>query len=112
MTPLALALALTLRGYAQTAPSLMRPHLAAAADAVEEIARLRAERDEARADALALATERNNWQSMYQDAMAERDEARALLRKVPVGSEFRSDWGNWVKKRDAALNGEKNNGIS
>ena len=43
---------------------------------------------------------------------AERDEARALLRKVPVGSEFRSDWGNWVKKRDAALNGEKNNGIS
>ena len=42
---------------------------------------LRAERDEARADALALAAERNNWQSMYQDAMAERDEARALLRE-------------------------------
>ena len=40
--------------------------------------RLRAERDAARADALALAAERNNWQSMYQDAMAERDEARAL----------------------------------
>ena len=46
-----------------------------------EIAQLRTERDEARADALALATERNNWQSMYQDAMAERDEARALLRE-------------------------------
>lgn len=50
-------------------------------EAADTIDRLRAERDEARADALALATERNNWQSMYQDAMAERDEARALLRE-------------------------------
>ena len=117
-------LAMTLRAYAQSAPSLMRPHLAAAADAVEECARLRhdierhvaiaadlateaerlraerdeardcisfnayraleAERDAARADALALAAERNNWQSMYQDAMAERDEALALLRKLAI----------------------------
>lgn len=38
---------------------------------------LEQQRDAARADALALAAERNNWQSMYQDAMAERD---ALLR--------------------------------
>ena len=50
-------------------------------EAADEIIRLRAERDEARADALALAAERNNWQSMYQDSMAERDEARALLRE-------------------------------
>ena len=50
--------------------------------AIHDVAALRAERDEARADALALATERNNWQSMYQDAMAERDEALALLREA------------------------------
>lgn len=41
-----------------------------------------AERDAARADALALAAERNNWQSMYQDAMAERDEARARVAEL------------------------------
>lgn len=34
-------LAMTLRGYAGCGPSLWRPHLAAAADAVEEYARLR-----------------------------------------------------------------------
>lgn len=34
-------LAATLRGYAASAPALWRPHLAAAADAVEEVARLR-----------------------------------------------------------------------
>lgn len=45
------ALALTLRRYAESAPSLMRPHRAAAAEAVEELSKLRAERDEARADA-------------------------------------------------------------
>jgi len=46
MTP---PLVLTLRAYAQSAPSLMRPHLAAAADAVEECARLRADLAAARA---------------------------------------------------------------
>jgi len=44
-------LSLTLRDYAQSAPALWRPHLAAAADALEELARLRTEHDEAIADA-------------------------------------------------------------
>lgn len=43
------ALSLTLRGYAATAPELWRPHLAAAADAVEELARTRAALAEAQA---------------------------------------------------------------
>ena len=47
----------------------------------ERALKAEAERDEARADALALAAERNNWQSMYQDAMAEHDKARADARR-------------------------------
>lgn len=48
----------------------------------ERALKAEAERDAARADALALAAERNNWQSMYQDAMAERDEARARVAEL------------------------------
>lgn len=41
-------LAQTLRGYITHAPANWRAHMAAAADAVEELSKLRAERDEAR----------------------------------------------------------------
>lgn len=50
-------LAQQLRSIAASAPTLHRPALAAAADAVEELSKLRAERDEARA----LLREANNW---------------------------------------------------
>jgi rubrerythrin len=98
-----------------------------------EIAQLRTERDAARADALALAAERNNWQSMYQDAMAERDEALKLLRELAISEititpgvlhQYRCRACGWrwsgrptdpQQHKDgclAALKGEKNNGIS
>lgn len=57
-------------------------HVAIAADLATEVEQMRAERDAARADALALAVERNNWQSMYHDAETERDAARELLREM------------------------------
>ena len=103
------ALALTLRGYAQTAPSLWRPHLAAAADAVEECARLRAERDAL----LQWQADANRVMAEMRDAsliIRERDEARALLQEARDAWQdgYFSGWTPaFVDRIDAALKGAK-----
>lgn len=78
-------------------------HVAIAADLATEVEQMRAERDAARADALALSIERNNWQSMYHDAEAERDEALALLAEARVWVHEWTAPCELVERIDAAL---------
>lgn len=88
-------LAQQLRSLAASAPTLHRPALAAAADAVEELSKLRAERDAAR-DMLpnpnhpewaqagdgTLHGAIDHWAERATKAEAERDEARDALRDL------------------------------
>lgn len=73
-------LAMTLRGYAQSAPSLMRTDMAAAADAVEECARLRSERDEAREQRVILVAQVGQLREISLRVERERDAALVALR--------------------------------
>ena len=97
MTPHATpALAQQLRSLAASAPTLHRPALAAAADAAEELSKLRAEREVAIAACTAehpevaqLKAERDFWIARASSAVldsdrlrAECDEARALLQRA------------------------------
>ena len=78
-------LAMQLRSMAAIAPTLHRPALAAAADAVEECARLRAERDAANRAYESIDEHlRNVVEKVMPDLRAERDEARALLSKASI----------------------------
>lgn len=79
-------LAMQLRSLAASAPTLHRPALAAAADAVEECARLRAERDEAQRIAAQLRTETGERIYRLERALVatlkERDAARARVAEL------------------------------
>lgn len=119
-------LAMTLRGYAGCGPSLWRPHLAAAADAVEECARLRHDIERHVAIAADLATEAERLRAerdaardcisfnAYRALEAERDAARAdALALAAERNNWQSMYQDAMAERDAAraLLREANNWI-
>lgn len=75
-------LAQQLRSLAASAPTLHRPALAAAADAVEELSKLRAERDAAKANRNMYDSAHKREAAAHLRTLAERDALRQFAREM------------------------------